>query len=118
MPPRAWLLRIRDIHNAVSKILTHTETLSESSFTNNEWTIDAVLRNLAVIGEAAHHVPDEIVKRHAEMPWDEMRDMRNIVIHEYFGVDLGIVWKTIQDDLPLLLTQIERLLQDLEDQNQ
>ena len=118
MPPREWLLRIRDIHNAVSKVLAHTETLSESSFADDEWTVDAVLRNLAVIGEAARHVPDEIVKRHAEMPWDEMRDMRNIVIHEYFGVDLEIVWKTIQDDLPPLLTQIEHLLQDLEGQNQ
>jgi len=74
--------------------------------------VDAVLRNLTVIGEAARHVPDEVVATHPDLPWSEMRDMRNIVVHEYFGVDPAIIWRTIREDLPPLVPQLESLLRD------
>lgn len=56
------------------------------------------------------HIPEEIRTQHPEISWEDMRDMRNIVVHEYFGVDLSVVWRTIQEDLPSLIVKLETLL--------
>jgi len=105
-------MRIQDILDAINKILVHTADLDLGAFIGDGWTVDAVLRNLTVIGEAARHVPDEVVAAHPDLPWSEMRDMRNIVVHEYFGVDPAIIWRTIREDLPPLVPQLEALLRD------
>ena len=65
--------------------------------------IDAVVRNLEVIGEAARHVGEETVRRLVAVPWREMRDLRNLLVHEYFGVSLPIIWQTIVRDLTPIL---------------
>ncbi len=65
--------------------------------------IDAVVRNLDVIGEAARHVDEGTVQRLAAVPWREMRDLRNLLVHEYFGVSLPTIWQTIARDLPPVL---------------
>ena len=85
------------------------------AFAAHRKTVDAVIRNFIVIGEAATHVPEEVVLAHPEIPWRDMRDMRNIVVHEYFGVDLTIVWSTIREDLPALIPQLEEILQGNQD---
>ena len=86
MPLRDWKLRIRDILDAISAALCYTEGMKYEAFVNDRKTMDAVLLNLIVIGEAACNVPDEIVSTYFDIPWRDMRDMRNFVIHEYFGV--------------------------------
>jgi uncharacterized protein with HEPN domain len=68
------------------------------------------LYNLAIIGEAVRGIPPEVEASHPEIPWDEMRGMRNIVIHEYFQVSLSIIWQTIQEDLILLETSLRQLI--------
>ena len=75
----------------------------------DEKTIDSVIRNLEIIGEAARSIPDDFKVQHPDIPWDEMIGMRNKVIHEYFGVDHEIVWKTVTDDLPTLKKMLEYL---------
>ncbi|HEX9593179.1 MAG TPA: DUF86 domain-containing protein [bacterium] len=105
-------MRIQDILDATNKILSHTADLDVGAFAADAWMVDAVLRNLTVIGEAARHVPDEVVSKHPDLPWNEMRDLRNIVVHEYFGVDPTIIWHTIREDLPPLVPQLEALLRD------
>ena len=110
MRPKGWEMRIRDILHAAQKILLHTQEMTFDQFARDEWTVDAVLRNLTVIGEAARHVPDEICAQYPEIQWQDIRDMRNIVVHEYFGVDLSVVWLTIKQDLPGLIAEIEPLL--------
>jgi uncharacterized protein with HEPN domain len=107
---RNWKIRIQDILKAAEKIVAHTEALDQETFSADEWMIDAVLRNFTVIGEAARGIPDEIIAANPEIPWDEIRDMRNIIVHEYFGVDPSIIWKTITDDLPPLIQQLESAL--------
>jgi uncharacterized protein with HEPN domain len=62
--------------------------------------VDAVIRNFIVIGEAAYHIPEEICWTNPEIPWSDMRSMRNFVVHEYFGVNYKILWDTIRIDLP------------------
>ena len=79
-------------------------------FEEDDKTIDSVLRNLEIIGEASRHVPREIKKRYSELPWMEMYTMRNIVVHEYHGVNLKIIWQTITEDLPPLISQLEEIL--------
>lgn len=85
------------------------------SWAKDRKTIDAVIRNFEIIGEAANHVPDPIQAKFAKIPWGHMKAMRNILIHEYFGVDIEVLWKTINDDLPRLKIQIQMLLSEIKD---
>jgi uncharacterized protein with HEPN domain len=80
------------------------------AFQGDSRTVDAVLRNLEVIGEATGHVPADVQKKHADIPWHRMKGIRNVLAHEYFGVDLGIVWETVRQDLPPLVPLLQQLL--------
>ena len=72
--------------------------------------MDAVVRNLEVIGEAARHVPDSIRQKFADIPWADIVGMRSILIHEYFGVDFEILWHTVQIDVPSLVPGLKSIL--------
>ena len=100
MPRRDSRLRLQDIVEAIDRILSYTASLSLESFRADQRTVDAVVRNFEVIGEAARHVDDETCARCPGVPWQDMRDMRNVLMHEYFGVSITIVWDTISRDLP------------------
>jgi uncharacterized protein with HEPN domain len=110
VPPRDWRFRIRDILDAVEAVQRYTEGMTYEAFTADRKTVDAVIRNLIVIGEAAGRVPEDMVLAHPEIPWKDMRDMRNFVIHEYFGVSDKILWDTLQKDLMPLLPLLKPLL--------
>lgn len=103
-------LYIKDILDCIEKIETYTKGLVFKEFTNNEIVIDAVIRNLEIIGEASKNIPLGIKSLHKEIPWKEMSGMRDRITHEYFGVDLRIVWKTIKHSLPVLKKNIKPLL--------
>ena len=109
MPHRSLNLRISDIINAIQRILEYVEGMPFDQFADDQKTIDAVVRNFIVIGEAASHLPEEFIERHSELPWREMRDMRNIVVHEYFGVDTLILWDTVKKNLPPVLPLLKQL---------
>ena len=109
---RNWEFRIADIVESIEKIISYTSGISFSQFCEDSKTVDAVIRNFIIIGEAARHIPDEIVQSHPEIPWREMADMRNIIVHEYFGVNEKIVWETIQKDLPNLLLSFRKIKHD------
>jgi uncharacterized protein with HEPN domain len=85
MSPRDWKIRIADILECIEHIAAYTHDMTLGEFQADQKSIDAVLRNLEIIGEAARYVPREIIKRYPDLPWEEMRAMRNIVIHEYFA---------------------------------
>jgi uncharacterized protein with HEPN domain len=95
---------------AIERIDRYTDDMTEVAFLNNALVQDAVIRNLEVIGEASNniekHYPD-FAAAHPELPLSFAYQMRNAVAHGYFKVDLEIVWKTIQSDLPNLHTQIQ-----------
>lgn len=113
MPPRDPLRRVRDILDAARAIRSYVEGMDESSFRSDRRTLDAVLRNLTVIGEAARYVPEEFRARFPDVPWLEMSDMRNVVVHEYFGVDLGILWQTATKDVSELEAALGAIVTDL-----
>ena len=110
MPHRDWRFRIQDIIEAITAILDYTQGMDESRFSADRKTVDAVVRNLIIIGEAAVRVPEEIVLKYPEVPWYEMQGMRNFVVHEYFRPSDRIVWETVQRDLPPLLENLRRLV--------
>lgn len=92
-----------------------TFTASRSSNSSpNEKTIDAAVRNLEVIGEAVRYLSVNSEPLASTIPWADIAGMRNILIHEYFGVDSQIIWQTISSDLPILRVELQRLLRDTE----
>lgn len=99
-----------DILIAARKALKFIEGIDRNEFEDNEIIQNAVLRPLEIIGEASGKISKEFRKRHKEIPWGDTIDLRNRLIHEYFRVDYGAVWDTIQDDLPKLIDQIEPLV--------
>lgn len=111
---RGWALRLEDMIAAIRNILDYTAGLAVEQFGNDQRTIDAVLHNFAVLGEAARHVPPDVESATPDVPWSEMRVMRNIAVHVYHGIKLDRVWKTITDDLPPLLPLREAMLAELD----
>ena len=112
MSPREWNLRAEDILQAIERIAQYTAGMTWETFSADWKTIDAVIRNIEVIGEAARHVPEEMVARYPHIPWDEMRGMRNILIHEYFLVSVPTLWRTVTQNLPPLTLQLQRILDE------
>lgn len=110
MLSRHWKLRLEDILEAIAKIQRYTAEMDFGTFETDEKTVDAVVRNLGIIGEAARCVPERVQDRYPGIPWEKMRGIRNVVIHEYFGVDLPVLWQTITDDLPPLVPLLNEIL--------
>lgn len=113
MPERGAKLYLADIENALAKIEQYVHGLSFDQFAANQLVIDAVVRNFEIVGEAVRNIPAEVTAAHADIPWEKMISMRNKVIHEYFGVDEEILWKTVQEDLPVFRGQIAKMLKEL-----
>jgi uncharacterized protein with HEPN domain len=107
MSERSDKLLLQDILEAIDKINTYISELTESQFQSDLKTQDAVSRNFMVIGEAVSKLSDSLRARHNNVPWRILKDFRNKIIHDYFGVDYSTVWTIIKKDLPSLKAQIE-----------
>jgi uncharacterized protein with HEPN domain len=115
MPSRSWRLRIQDILEAITAVNDYTTGMTFEEFVNDRRTIDAVVRRFTIIGEASNRVPEEICLCHPYIPWEDMRAMRNFVVHEYFGVSEEILWDTIHNDLPGIVEPLNQLLAKMVD---
>ena len=107
---RDYKLFLEDILDSIKKIKKYVTNLSLEDFTNDEKTVDAVIRNFEIIGEASKNIPDEIQKKYNDIPWREMNGMQNILIHDYFGVDYNVIYKTVKEFLPDLKKKIQEIL--------
>jgi uncharacterized protein with HEPN domain len=102
MSRRLWKYRITDILDSIKKIQNYVDQMEFDDFEKDEKTIDAVIRNFIVIGEAARNIPDEISAKYPNIPWRVMGDMRNFAVHEYWGVELSTIGKPFETTcLPL-----------------
>jgi uncharacterized protein with HEPN domain len=109
MSNRPIKLLLSDILDAIDRIPQYIEGLSFDSFSEDQKTIDAVVRNLEIIGEAANRLPDEFKEKHPEVEWYKVVGLRNRIIHDYFGIDLKIIWQIIHSDMPMLRQILSRL---------
>ncbi|GIV83930.1 MAG: DUF86 domain-containing protein [Candidatus Roseilinea sp.] len=107
--------RLRDILDAISRIERYAAR-GQAAFEQEELIQTWVLYHIQLIGEAAARLGKAFHESHPEIPWAQIVAMRNVVVHEYFGVDLQEVWRTVERDLPVLKRQVEALVKRLEEQ--
>jgi uncharacterized protein with HEPN domain len=109
MPIREWHLRILDMLDCIGKAQAYIKGMNRDAFARDTKTVDAVIRNIEIIGEAARHVPKRINEKYPEIRWIDIRGMRNLIAHGYFGIDLNIVWHVATVDMIELETQLKNL---------
>jgi uncharacterized protein with HEPN domain len=107
---RAWRFRLEHIVAAIDKIFRYTEGLTPDAFRNDDRTVDAVIRNLEIIGEATRHIPQGVRSANPAIPWSLMERMRHVLAHDYEAVKAEIVWRTVCDDLRPVRLAIQDLL--------
>jgi len=108
--PRDYKVYLDDILEASGRIRDYTSGLTLEGFKNDTKTLDAVVRNLEVIGEAAKKVPDDVRSRYPDVEWKKIAGLRDILIHEYFGIDVNIIWDILKNKLPSLEKQVRKIL--------
>ena len=113
MSKREPTLLLTDICESIEKIKIYTLELTYQQFVDDSKTIDAVIRNFEIIGEAANRLPEEIKDKFPEINWFRLRGFRNRIVHDYMGIDYEIVWNIIKNDLEKLLTDIKEIIEKL-----
>ena len=117
MSNREIQLLLEDILEACQKILSYTNGMGFDNFINDDKTIDAVVRNFEITGEAANRIPEDFKSDHPEIEWRRIIGFRNRIIHEYFGIDYKTVWKIREENVPELADFIQQALDDLRKQS-
>jgi uncharacterized protein with HEPN domain len=110
MEERTYIMYLEDILLAMNRIAEYIEGSDFQTFKRDYKTVDAVIRNFEIIGEASRSLPARIKEKYPKLPWSEMYLLRNKVSHEYFGVDYEIIWDVAMNYLPQNRVQIEEIL--------
>ena len=113
--PRDYRVYLGDMLIAAERIGSYASGLTYQAFRGDTRTIDAVLRNLEVLGEAAKQVPETLRSKHPDIEWRKLTGLRDILIHGYFGIDLDIIWDIVDTKLGPLTEQLSALIRQLED---
>lgn len=111
--PKEPIIFIEHIVQCIEDIKSYTKDVEKEEFFENTQKQDAVVRKIEIIGEAVKNLPESIRKKYPEIPWKSIAGMRDILIHEYFNVDLKYAWKVVKMEIPKLERQIKNLLKDI-----
>ena len=106
--------RLQHIIDAISEIEKYSENVEFSAFMNNSMMRFACIKQMEIIGEAGNHVSADIKDKFSDVEWAQIVGMRNVFVHEYFGVDPYLVWEIIKDDLPMLKDRIFEIFKSIE----
>ncbi len=109
MSKRPVDLLLDDICDALDRIEQYISGMSFDAFSKDQKTVDAVVRNLEIIGEASNRLPADFKNSHSQIQWHKVVGLRHRIVHEYFGIDLQIVWQILQKDLPSLREAISQI---------
>jgi len=107
---KKYKLYLEDILDSIKAIKNYTKDINYEHFASDRKTYSATIRELEIIGEAVGKLSNEIKDNFPEVEWRDIKGMRNLLIHEYFGVDLDIVWKVLEDDIPILERTVKSIL--------
>lgn len=102
MSNRPVNLLLDDICEGIDRIEQYTQGMSYDIFSRDRKSVDAVARNLEIIGEAANRLPEDFKEKHSEIEWQKIVGLRHRIVHEYFGIDLEIIWQIVSRDLLVL----------------
>ena len=116
MRKRVYSDYIQDILDAVADVEEFVSGLSFEDFKRDKKTLYAVIRGIEVIGEATKNIPNTIRDRYTDVPWKDMAGMRDKLIHDYSGVDAEVLWKTVEQDLPLLRASVSKIMKELKEE--
>jgi uncharacterized protein with HEPN domain len=107
---RDWTFYLEDILDSASKVLAYTQGMTLESFCNNDLVFDAVVRNLEIIGEAAKHLPDEAKAAMPDIEWSKAAAFRDVIAHDYFGLNVDIIWDVVESKIPEIVRLADALL--------
>jgi len=107
---RTFLHFLEDIETSMTRIMEYIEDMDYVAFHKDYKTVDAVVRNFEIIGEATKNLPEEFKEKHPQLPWEEMYRMRNKISHEYFGVDYEILWHISTTEIPVNYEELMKII--------
>lgn len=104
------LALLGDVLDAILRIESYVNGVNKESFLENLMMQDAVMHQIEIVGEASNDISDEFQEKYSDLPWMQMRAIRNKIVHDYRGINLNIIWETVQNDLPALREQVRNIL--------
>jgi uncharacterized protein with HEPN domain len=107
---RESILYLEDMILSMRRIEDYIGNMSFKQFKMNQMAVDAIIRNFEIIGEASKNIPENIKEKYPEIPWKNMYGLRNLITHEYFGIDYEMIWKIAKTNLPVNKLDLERVL--------
>jgi uncharacterized protein with HEPN domain len=108
---RNWSLFLQDMQVCCSKVLRYSQGFTRQHFLADEMLVDAVLRNLELLGEAAKQIPPAVRERHPQLPWRRIAGLRDVLAHAYFGLEEDTIWQIVSESIPALDDQLDEVVE-------